>query len=45
MDELKRNMLRELIAGFAEPLLVARIDSSEWPVVLSNRAFQYKNHS
>lgn len=37
--KLRRDMLEKLVAGSAEPLLVARIDSPDWPVVLSNGAF------
>lgn len=38
MNKLKRKMLLELIAGSAEPVLVARIDRPDWPVVLCNPA-------
>ncbi len=37
--KLRRDILEELAAGSAEPLLVARIDSPDWPVVLNNAAF------
>lgn len=37
--KLRRDILEKLVAGSAEPLLVARIDSADWPVVLSNGAF------
>jgi diguanylate cyclase (GGDEF)-like protein len=39
MKPLSAQVLKKLIAGTAEPLLVARIDSADWPVVLSNSAF------
>jgi diguanylate cyclase (GGDEF)-like protein len=39
MKALQRNILEKLIAASAEPLLVARIDSADWPVVLANDAF------
>lgn len=41
MAALPDSILEKLIAGFAEPLLVARIDSNEWPVVLVNPAFEF----
>lgn len=37
--KLRRDILEKLVAGSAEPLLVARIDSPDWPVVLGNAAF------
>lgn len=37
--KLRRDILEKLVAGSAEPLLVARIDSPDWPVVLCNAAF------
>lgn len=40
MKTLPRNILEKLIAGSAEPLLVARIDSPDWPVVLGNPPFE-----
>ena len=40
MKRLHRDTLEKLIARSAEPLLVARIDSRDWPVVLSNAAFE-----
>ena len=39
MKQLHRNILEQLIAGSAEPILVARTDRADWPVVLSNKAF------
>lgn len=40
MKPLPRKVLLELLAGSAEPLLVARVDRPDWPVVLTNPAFQ-----
>ena len=40
MKRLKRGILEQLVAGTAEPLLVARIDSPDWPVVFCNPAFE-----
>ncbi len=40
MKALKRNILEQLIAGSAEPVVVAQIDSLEWPVVFCNPAFE-----
>ena len=40
MTLMHRDILEKLIDGSAEPLLVARIDSLDWPVVLSNAAFE-----
>ncbi len=39
MKALQRKILEQLIAGSAEPLLVARVDRPDWPVVLCNPAF------
>ena len=39
MKPLQREILEKLISASAEPLLVARIDSPDWPVVLGNSAF------
>lgn len=39
MTSLKREILQQLIAGSAEPMLVARIDRPDWPVVHFNTAF------
>ena len=39
MRKLKREILEQLIRGSAEPVIVARIDHPDWPVVLSNSAF------
>jgi diguanylate cyclase (GGDEF)-like protein len=40
MKKLKRNVLEQLISGSAEPMLIARIDQPDWPVVLGNVAFE-----
>ena len=40
MKALQRNILEQLIAGSAEPVVVAQIDRSDWPVVLCNPAFE-----
>ena len=39
MGKLKRKVLVELISGSAEPVLLARIDRPDWPIVLCNPAF------
>ncbi len=39
MKSLQRKILQQLIAGSAEPVLVARIDRPDWPVALCNPAF------
>jgi diguanylate cyclase (GGDEF)-like protein len=39
MTALKRNILTQLIDGSAEPIIVAKVSSSDWPVVLCNPAF------
>lgn len=39
MKILQRKVLEQLIGGCAEPILVARIDRPDWPVVLCNPAF------
>jgi diguanylate cyclase (GGDEF)-like protein len=39
MKSLQRNELEQLVTGSAEPIIVARIDRPDWPVVLSNPAF------
>ena len=39
MKTPNRHILEQVIAATAEPLLVARIDQSDWPVVLANPAF------
>ena len=40
MKPLQRKILEQLVAGSAEPVLVARIDRPDWPVVHSNGAFE-----
>jgi len=40
MKKLKRQVLEQLISGSAEPMLVARIDQPDWPVVLCNQAYE-----
>jgi diguanylate cyclase (GGDEF)-like protein len=39
MKTLQRKILEQLIAGSAEPVIVARIDRPDWPVALCNPAF------
>jgi diguanylate cyclase (GGDEF)-like protein len=39
MKALQRKILEQLIAGSAEPVVVAQINSTDWPVVLCNPAF------
>jgi diguanylate cyclase (GGDEF)-like protein len=39
MKTLHRKILEQLIAGSGEPVIVARIDQADWPVVLCNPAF------
>ena len=39
MATMKSDILEKLIRGSAEPLLVARTDRPDWPVVLQNPAF------
>ncbi len=39
MKPVKRNILEQVIASTAEPLVVVRIDQPDWPVVLVNPAF------
>lgn len=40
MKTLQRQVLEQLIAGSAEPVIVARIDRPDWPVMLCNPAFE-----
>ncbi|MGI9236683.1 MAG: GGDEF domain-containing protein [Woeseiaceae bacterium] len=40
MKALNKQILEQVIAATTEPLLVARIDQSDWPVVLANPAFE-----
>ena len=39
MSTLDPDVLQQLLAAGAEPLLVARVDRSDWPIVFSNAAF------
>jgi len=39
MEPVNRRILEQVIAESAEPVLVVRVDHSQWPVALSNRAF------
>ena len=39
MKALQRQVLEQLIAGLAEPIVIAGVDRPEWPVVLCNEAF------
>ena len=39
MKTLQRKILEQLVEGSAEPVVVARIDRPDWPVVLCNPAF------
>ena len=39
MKALQRQILEQLVEGSAEPIVVARIDRPDWPVVLCNPAF------
>lgn len=39
MKSLQRDILEQLIDAAAEPVLVARVDRPDWPVVLRNPAF------
>ncbi len=40
MKEIDRDILGQLIAATIEPLILVRIDQPDWPVVLSNPAFE-----
>ena len=40
MNPVSREVLEQVVQASAEPLLIARIDHPEWPVVLSNAAFE-----
>lgn len=40
MKGLQKNILEQLVASSAEPIVVAQISSPDWPVVLSNPAFE-----
>ena len=39
MSAMKREVLEQVLAGTAEPLLVVRTDQPDWPVALANPAF------
>jgi len=39
MEPVSRRILEQVISESAEPILVVRVDHSEWPVALGNRAF------
>jgi len=39
MEPVSRKILEQVISESAEPVLVVRVDHSEWPVALGNRAF------
>ncbi|MBT8078450.1 MAG: GGDEF domain-containing protein [Gammaproteobacteria bacterium] len=41
MKPLQRKLLQQIIDGLAEPVLVTRIDSADWPVVMHNPAFAH----
>jgi diguanylate cyclase (GGDEF)-like protein len=36
---LQRELFQQLVEGMAEPVIVARVDRPDWPVVLCNAAF------
>jgi diguanylate cyclase (GGDEF)-like protein len=40
LKSINRKILEQVIAASAEPLLIVRIDHPDWPVVLSNAAFE-----
>ena len=40
MKSVNRKILEQVIEASAEPLVIIRLDHPEWPVVLSNRAFE-----
>lgn len=39
MEPVDTHILEQVIAESAEPVLIVRVDHSEWPVALSNQAF------
>ncbi len=39
MKRIKGKILEQAIAATAEPLLLARVEQSDWPIVLANAAF------
>jgi diguanylate cyclase (GGDEF)-like protein len=40
LKSINRKILEQVIAASAEPLLIVRIDHPDWPVALSNTAFE-----
>lgn len=40
MKSLNKHILQQVIAATTEPLLVAHVDQSDWPVALANPAFE-----
>jgi len=40
MNSINRKMLEQIIAASAEPMMVVRLDRTDWPVVLVNPAFE-----
>lgn len=40
MPTIKRNILEQLIFCSGEPILLTRVDQSEWPIALANPAFE-----
>lgn len=40
MKGLQKNILEELVESSAEPMVVAQVDTPDWPVVLCNAAFR-----
>lgn len=40
MDPVKREILEQVLAGTAEPVVVVRVDQPDWPVALANPAFE-----
>jgi diguanylate cyclase (GGDEF)-like protein len=39
MKPVKRNILEQVLAGTAEPVVIVRVDQPDWPVVFANPAF------
>ncbi|MDZ7768543.1 MAG: hypothetical protein U5K38_05480 [Woeseiaceae bacterium] len=39
MTAMQRKVLQQIIEAGGEPLLVARVDQADWPVVMTNPAF------
>ena len=40
MDAVHPQILEQVVAATAEPLMIVRLDHTDWPVVLANRAFE-----